>query len=181
MFLLIRDSPRYQSGFASTFTFHNVSINTTVLTRLLRLQQSLHSTMFLLIQEEEKVKELHSWDFTFHNVSINTNVYADLYGLAPVFTFHNVSINTVWQAWQSSRERPLHSTMFLLIRELPRRNTLYFITLHSTMFLLIHGSDAQYARMDYHFTFHNVSINTWPPFSRSWTISVWLYIPQCFY
>ena len=73
MFLLIRTVDTADRFIQSVFTFHNVSINTTLL----------HMPFLLL------------YNFTFHNVSINTTqVLPGLLSFLYTFTFHNVSINT---------------------------------------------------------------------------------------
>ena len=99
------------------FTFHNVSINTA----------------------SGSGQAAGTSDFTFHNVSINTDIDWGNKEVIIYFTFHNVSINTLSRA-NRFREKngPLHSTMFLLIRN--------------------RGSYP--GRKLQHFTFHNVSINT---------------------
>ena len=55
---------------------------------------------------------------------------------------------------------PLHSIMFLLIRQYKRNHQLHFTTLHSIMFLLILLKHWPYVYCPTFFTFHNVSINT---------------------
>ena len=99
------------------------------------------------------------------------------------FTFHNVSINTQnWPKFLPGPGKSLHSTMFLLIRDLdwcfefiyvfftfhnvsintryPANESTTWRALHSTMFLLIHLRLLQGFLSDHNFTFHNVSINT---------------------
>ena len=58
------------------------------------------------------------------------------------------------------RNGPLHSIMFLLIRQYKRNHQLHFTTLHSIMFLLILLKHWPYVYCPTFFTFHNVSINT---------------------
>ena len=118
-----------------TFTFHNVSINTTYDLIILYHRYYLHSTMFLLIPLMK--------NGTFSGLG--------------KFTFHNVSINTMDRIFEDMLRFYLHSTMFLLIR-------------------IRHGRDSTGSR----FTFHNVSINTYSlvPF---FSITMFIYIPQCFY
>ena len=105
--------------------------------------------------------------------------------LSRYFTFHNVSINTkIWQR-SCSDWNPLHSIMFLLIRRRPEAGnwickTLHSImfllipffqtlrlrrcfALHSIMFLLIRNPRKAVPSLSFNFTFHNVSINTFPP------------------
>ena len=78
----------------TSFTFHNVSINTRGMWMVELAELPLHSTMFLLI--------LLPADLT--------------YNLDFVFTFHNVSINTrAGEDYRKFISATLHSTMFLLI------------------------------------------------------------------
>ena len=72
MFLLIQGSCKSSKDFFISFTFHNVSINTSGAWQLAEL----------------------GLNFTFHNVSINTNLPQSLTLILACFTFHNVSINT---------------------------------------------------------------------------------------
>ena len=65
----------YLKTTVSTFTFHNVSINTYCSRSFPR----------------------RSYLFTFHNVSINTGSWDEVEHMYTVFTFHNVSINTVYK------------------------------------------------------------------------------------
>ena len=53
--------------------------------------------------------------------------------------------------------------MFLLIRNKAGAESLKKVTLHSTMFLLIHEVPIEEHPQVSRFTFHNVSINTRPP------------------
>ena len=94
MFLLIRSMSLIIVGDCSSFTFHNVSINT-------------------VVDGDMKIK-LNS--FTFHNVSINTIILRRPRFRPRVFTFHNVSINTDFQVFTFLCRTSLHSIMFLLIR-----------------------------------------------------------------
>ena len=73
------------------------------------------------------------------------------------FTFHYVSINTRDVCFRKSRERSLHSTMFLLIHIIGGVET---------------GGQT-------YFTFHYASINTLS--SGSSMDNDFLYIPLCFY
>ena len=79
------------TGFS--FTFHDVSINTSDFIDTMTFDRSLHSTMFLLIPLEYKTLAPSSV-FTFHDVSINTALSAGAGGGVCFFTFHDVSINT---------------------------------------------------------------------------------------
>ena len=95
MFLLIRGSTTGIVTSVSSFTFHNVSINTSVTCIVTDWPKSLHSTMFLLIPGANLNQLRDSNVFTFHNVSINTGFSrAWTVPLSSTFTFHNVSINT---------------------------------------------------------------------------------------
>ena len=115
MFLLIRWKHWLTGARTSTFTFHNVSINT----------------------DTQKFAFLFEFEFTFHNVSINTIVIHqmsihisylhstmfllilfygdDIINMIAGFTFHNVSINTGLSGCPWFSLPSLHSTMFLLI------------------------------------------------------------------
>ena len=121
---------------------------------------SLHSTMVLLIPSlrnpiRQNIRFLHSTMFLLILIMHHeTNA-------AHHFTFHNVSINT-WRQHKSSciLWLTLHSTMFLLILKCQQSATQSLQTLHSTMFLLIRIPEEMGCRLQFHFTFHNVSINT---------------------
>ena len=97
---------------------------------------SLHSTMFLLILIAVKLL-LGLQAFTFHDVSINTDTTQSRKDSVLNFTFHDVSINTDVFFHHSLKLSPLHSTMFLLIRNSPPHQKRRILPLHSTMFLLI--------------------------------------------
>ena len=72
MFLLIRKLSCRSPILQSSFTFHNVSINTAAPAPWAnQVYLPLHSTMFLLIQRCLKCRQVLIF-FTFHNVSINT-------------------------------------------------------------------------------------------------------------
>ena len=92
MFLLIRHTQRNWKNI-TTFTFHNVSINTCNIEISMSGSYALHSTMFLLI--------LFYGD--------------DIINMIAGFTFHNVSINTGLSGCPWFSLPSLHSTMFLLI------------------------------------------------------------------
>ena len=73
----------------------------------------------------------------------------------------------------------LHSTMYLLNRDLLATDWEVVETLHSTMYLLNRENKQDKSGAQTHFTFHNVSIK-----SRSVLVhtgSRRLYIPQCIY
>ena len=72
MFLLILVSPPTLPDTSVSFTFHNVSINTSIAVKIRH----------------------HIINFTFHNVSINTKLPNSFGSIRYLFTFHNVSINT---------------------------------------------------------------------------------------
>ena len=136
MFLLIQSADSSSKVPGTTFTFHDVSINTKIADSGLTTGNPLHSTMFLLILWDCRVR-LGIWYFTFHDVSINTIAVITIDETPTLFTFHDVSINTKQDSCQCRCDDTLHSTMFLLI---PWR---------------IYTS-----RRDDCFTFHDVSINT---------------------
>ena len=54
------------------FTFHNVSINSTVEEYKKKHKLNLHSIMYLLIRIV-KIMSSPAYQFTFHNVSINSH------------------------------------------------------------------------------------------------------------
>ena len=115
MFLLILCSSDCRRTGLSSFTFHDVSINT--------------------IRKTKPAKKFHN--FTFHDVSINT-FFVSPYGIGQaIFTFHDVSINTLNSPHDLSAKETLHSTMFLLIRSAAHSYYVLLRPLHSTMFLLI--------------------------------------------
>ena len=92
MFLLIRSGQKIKIAL-STFTFHNVSINSSYAEIICFCRFYLHSTMFLLIRL--------IWIFLncFHNYLHSTmflliQAVASLATVSFLFTFHNVSINS---------------------------------------------------------------------------------------
>ena len=98
MFLLIRWKHWLTGARTSTFTFHNVSINT----------------------DTQKFAFLFEFEFTFHNVSINTIVIHQMsihisYLHSTMFLLI-LSLRRITMWWNIH----LHSTMFLLI---PRKRT----------------------------------------------------------
>ena len=93
MFLLIHGHKIFRMV-GTSFTFHNVSINTKIWQRSCSDWNPLHSIMFLLIRRRPEAgnwscKTLHSIMFLL----IHLNCFA-LNRLVSSFTFHNVSINT---------------------------------------------------------------------------------------
>ena len=100
----------------SCFTFHNVSINTSESwVRSWIVDHTLHSIMFLLILYTTDIVVEEIEFFTFHNVSINTCGLDFKRTITINFTFHNVSINTEKVDDTYSALVSLHSIMFLLI------------------------------------------------------------------
>ena len=76
--------------------------------------------------------------FTFQYVSINTDLVPFYLDEVLPFTFQYVSINTgTTHSRSSCKHWPLHSNMFLLIRNLLLMSKSNSLTLHSNMFLLI--------------------------------------------
>ena len=142
MFLLIPQAEWFDAAKRQYFTFHDVSINTTLYVLEFHLHISLHSTMFLLIRlllihQENRQLPLHSTMFLLIQIEKHT-------GTAPsVFTFHDVSINTNKEMTEHLLMSSLHSTMFLLI--------LICMIIESLCLI---------------FTFHDVSINTVLPAHR---------------
>ena len=163
MFLLIQTGKQGNICAFITFTFHNVSINTTLLRILLShtpdftfhnvsintVAQSettpmeeypLHSTMFLLILWQ--LPRANISDITLHSTMFllirgsTTGIVTSVSS----FTFHNVSINTRDDRARYHRKKTLHSTMFLLIPDEEIQSFQSIYPLHSTMFLLIHSS-----------------------------------------
>ena len=119
MFLLIRgDEAPWM--WKNTFTFHNVSINTTSPFCICRNKMTLHSTMFLLILAAKENKNFKAFVFTFHNVSINTTAWFDC--VMEFLTLHSIMFLLILRQ-HCLRMRcgsTLHSTMFLLIPEAPQ-------------------------------------------------------------
>ena len=138
MFLLIPQPVGQAVRHKLSFTFHNVSINTSIPFKRKEGKVSLHSTMFLLIRRTRGRYSRETTCFTFHNVSINTEAFPA--ALQPLQT-------------------ALHSTMFLLIRNCYIASGSSQQSLHSTMFLLILKAQG-WTLESICFTFHNVSINT---------------------
>ena len=123
-------------------------------------KSSLHSTMFLLIQNQFGFQYMK--DFTLHSTMFLLIPFmpAIRVSVLSCFTFHNVSINTFRLSDSQYSYCSLHSTMFLLIQYTNRFISSSFSTLHSTMFLLILWTGCCWNWFIFHFTFHNVSINT---------------------
>ena len=178
MFLLIRLGSVVKKIGVLIFTFHNVSINT---------------SLILFTQFDFDF-------FTFHNVSINTVIEQSIRILIKTFTFHNVSINTSERVLLTVADTSLHSTMFLLIRLLSMPcgdiadiftfhnvsiNTgghAYFATLHtlhSTMFLLIPRSPSVLSSTL--FSLHSTMFLLIQISELAEKEGKKLYIPQCFY
>ena len=160
MFLLNRWEIRRDVAAASGFTFHDVSIKSTILS-------DLYANPFL---------------FTFHDVSIKSDSQIKALILSMVFTFHDVSIKS-WSPYAMEHTmEPLHSTMSLLNRFFqlvcqflcfPLHSTMSLlnpltsmpnvsrsVTLHSTMSLLNRNAWVFGNAYVYGFTFHNVSIKS---------------------
>ena len=116
MFLLIQSSIASAAKIAISFTFHYVSINTKCIQPY---------TRWYLI-------------FTFHYVSINTADGRIYLTYIFCFTFHYVSINTGSREPRMVILLTLHSTIFLLILSQCLCMNIPQTALHSTMFLLIH-------------------------------------------
>ena len=93
MYLLIPVHPTRNAARSRLFTFHNVSINSPQVLRLLSHYLNLHSIMYLLIRILIKTRS-----------SVKT------------FTFHNVSINSDNGEDRMKAVQHLHSIMYLLIR-----------------------------------------------------------------
>ena len=77
------------------FTFHYVSIKSTVLWKRLQSPAHLHSTMYLLNLEETTLERLADI-FTFHYVSIKSKAKRNISCGLGVFTFHYVSIKSTF-------------------------------------------------------------------------------------
>ena len=120
------------------FTFHDVSINTTLCRLPTAVIHPLHSTMFLLIRVL-RLPEIWSSEQPLHSTMFLLILRCPQEPAA-------VSVS-------------LHSTMFLLIHDCLRENSLNIVALHSTMFLLIRIKKQMKSQV-LHFTFHDVSINT---------------------
>ena len=141
MFLLIPSITSTYPSYENSFTFHNVSINTSHRYGLNICLMTLHSTMFLLIHHVLPTLEVFS--FSLHST---------------MFLLILILANT-----SSVFSTSLHSTMFLLILLFSDGNQYPYQSLHSTMFLLIRGSLLLILLQELYFTFHNVSINTAVP------------------
>ena len=115
MFLLILVLSSPKIALTLSFTFHNVSINSSTRKGIIKSKLHLHSTMFLLILWQAEMRLVINYLFTFHNVSINSLTFPILSTVVP----------------------NLHSTMFLLIPVEIVEARLFNSNLHSTMFLLI--------------------------------------------
>ena len=141
-----------------SFTFHNVSIKTSLGLGDGRNQKnSLHSTMFLLKPLKEKkwavdIIPLHSTMFLLKPRAAELSV-------------------AVFDA--------LHSTMFLLKHKNDLKNTpgIKVFTFHNVSIKTKITRNSGKARM--FFTFHNVSIKTCTRYLLAFLS--FLYIPQCFY
>ena len=92
MYLLIPSCWIKKCTFSSPFTFHYVSINSSMPLLPLTPSKNLHSTMYLLI-------------LLIILSILSTNL----------FTFHYVSINSVQEEINKKLDENLHSTMYLLI------------------------------------------------------------------
>ena len=96
----------------------------------------LHSTMFLLIRGADSVPVPEDRIY----IPLCFYLYRDsgrTGGKQSGFTFHYVSTYTCWTVISVASLKNLHSTMFLLIRDLLLYSTNHSSHLHSTMFLLI--------------------------------------------
>ena len=116
MFLLILCSSDCRRTGLSSFTFHDVSINTI---RKTKPAKKFHNFTFHDVSINTFFVSPYGIGqaiFTFHDVSINTKCSSFLLCVTPAFTFHDVSINTVYQLKKETFTHTLHSTMFLLIR-----------------------------------------------------------------
>ena len=115
MFLLILCSSDCRRTGLSSFTFHDVSINTI---RKTKPAKKFHNFTFHDVSINTFFVSPYGIGqaiFTFHDVSINTKCSSFLLCVTPAFTFHDVSINTVYEQFYEWKFPALHSTMFLLI------------------------------------------------------------------
>ena len=120
------------------FTFHNVSINSKLHPQNVRKKYDLHSIMYLLIRKT-----------------------GDTVNAKDLFTFHNVSINSPVAAYSLPLLLHLHSIMYLLIPQRSHPVSRSSNDLHSIMYLLIPKAFSVWICISL-FTFHNVSINSHP-------------------
>ena len=139
------------------FTFHYVSIKSLCPLRQYPCQHHLHSTMYLLNHYDRYENLETTRTFTFHYVSIKSGGEKIEKSILSSFTFHYVSIKSVCRYWTHFWFLHLHSTMYLLNRNVTRwkhsilkftfhyvsiksisqvLHWLYFLHLHSTMYLL---------------------------------------------
>ena len=93
MYLLIPASFLLFASACARFTFHYVSINSTLCQPLQLAYSYLHSTMYLLIPCKDGIVAVLPI-FTFHYVSINSVLHSSLVSVTVLFTFHYVSINS---------------------------------------------------------------------------------------
>ena len=138
MFLLILCSSDCRRTGLSSFTFHDVSINTDHPCNT-RSQECIFTFHDVSINTgSKKLRFFVSPIFTFHDVSINTIRKTKPAKKFHNFTFHDVSINTIVDQGRVMRYVTLHSTMFLLILDSDFKEMYSSLSsLHSTMFLLI--------------------------------------------
>ena len=120
---------------------------------------ALHSTMFLLKPCLVPLSLTDWFSFTFHNVSIKTSDTSAIARRLKDFTFHNVSIKTKRKMKQEDIVASLHSTMFLLKRNIKEFKPLVHVfTFHNVSIKTETGIYSEYNKNS--FTFHNVSIKT---------------------
>ncbi len=100
-------------SFTYSFTFHYVSIKTSLCLLLYSCNHNLHSTMYLLkhLQSDVSLKDilyLHSTMYLLKPIDILCA------SISILFTFHYVSIKTYGHSSYFQNYNNLHSTMYLL-------------------------------------------------------------------
>ena len=118
------------------FTFHHVSIKTTIREMKGRFLNNSHSTMYLLKQDISSETFDKGSLFTFHHVSIKTLLQVRKNKIYIIFTFHHVSIKTLFVEASPTCGTNSHSTMYLLKPKSPFYNKPMVLNSHSTMYLL---------------------------------------------
>ena len=121
------------------FTFHHVSIKTLMETKMGTSYDNSHSTMYLLKPMDKSISCTIVFSFTFHHVSIKTHMDRNMTCIYILFTVHHVSIKT-----------------------LPNLSSGYSVNnSHSTMYLLKLDERIVRSIVGHKFTFHHVSIKTY--------------------
>ena len=94
MFLLIRNARVCDDARVSEFTFHNVSINSSMALAIRRGRNTFTFHNVSINSQPRMIRVRNPETFTFHNVSINSMTCIFIVFDLARFTFHNVSINS---------------------------------------------------------------------------------------